>query len=209
MDNRIVNKLYNTTIIKWGVITLNKNIFPKELQDLRQWVCWRMEPDKKSGRDTKVPYSPGSGYRASASNPDTWGTLDEAIYSQDKYLFNGIGFVFTQDCGIIGIDIDHCLNDGEPNDVTEEILSKLPSTYIEVSPSGIGLHIFLRGKLPSGGNRNSKHGVEMYSSSRYFTMSGVRWRDCADTIADDNGAIEGYIRHLSHLKSVTAASFSS
>ena len=172
------------------MISLDKNTFPKELTVLKQWVCWRREPDKKSGRDTKVPYSPGSGYRASASNSETWGTIDEAIYSQDKYLFNGIGFVFTNECGIIGIDIDHCLFDGQPNDVAAEILSKLPITYIEVSPSGAGLHIFLKGKLPSCGNRNSKYGVEMYSSSRYFTMTGNRWQDCANTIADDNGTIE-------------------
>ncbi len=172
------------------MISLDKNTFPKELTALKQWVCWRLEPDKKSGRDTKVPYSPSSRYRASASNPSTWGTLDESVDAKDKYLFNGIGFVFTEECGIIGIDIDHCLIDGQPNDVAMAILSKLPTTYIEISPSGTGLHIFLRGKLPPGGNRNSKYGVEMYSSSRYFTMTGVRWKDCADTIADDNGAIE-------------------
>ncbi|NLB82553.1 MAG: DNA primase, partial [Clostridiaceae bacterium] len=169
---------------------MDKNSFPKELTALKQWVCWRLEPDKKSGRDTKVPYSPGTGHRASASNPSTWGTLDEAVDAKDKYSFSGIGFVFTEDCGIVGIDIDHCLNDGKPNEVATDILSRLPPTYIEISPSGTGLHIFLRGKLPSGGNRNSKHGVEMYSSSRYFTMTGVLWKDCVDTIADDNGAIE-------------------
>ncbi len=169
---------------------MDNHNFPKELIALPQWVCWRLEKDNKSGRDMKVPYSPVSGYKASASKADTWGTLDEAIYHKDKYMFSGIGFVFTAECGIIGIDIDHCLEDGQLNEVAMAILERLPPTYIEVSPSGTGLHIFLRGVAPPGGNRNSESGVEMYSSRRYFTMSGVRWKDCSDTIAIDNGAIE-------------------
>ena len=166
----------------------NKYNFPRELTALQQWLCWRLEKNK-SGRDTKVPYSPSSGMKAQISNPATWGTLDEALHTKDKYLFSGIGFVFTDECDIIGIDIDHCLDGDIMNATAMEILSKLPPTYIETSPSGTGLHIFLRGKLPEGGNRNSKVGVEMYSSARYFTMTGNRWRDCADAIAEDNGAI--------------------
>ncbi|GHV44280.1 hypothetical protein FACS189492_0350 [Clostridia bacterium] len=167
---------------------MDKNQFPKEMATFPNWVCWRLETDK-NGRDTKVPYSPQTGRRASASNPATWGTLDEALYAKEKYLFHGVGFTFDEKCDIIGIDIDHCLDGGVLNAVTLEILAKLPPTYIEISPSGTGLHIFLKGKLGDGGNRNSKVGVEMYSSARYFTMTGNRWRDCADTIAADNGAI--------------------
>jgi primase-polymerase (primpol)-like protein len=45
--------------------------FPQELQTQSNWICWRLEPDKKSGRDMKVPYNPNSGYKASPSNPAT------------------------------------------------------------------------------------------------------------------------------------------
>lgn len=109
--------------------------------------------------------------------------------AKDKYLFSGIGFVFTGESGIIGIDIDHCLADGQPNEVAAAILAKLPPTYIEVSPSGSGIHIFIKGTLPPGGNKNSKTGVEMYGSHRYFTMTGNRWKNCADEIALDNGVL--------------------
>ena len=169
---------------------MDNHNFPKELAALCQWVCWRLEKDNKTGRDAKVPYTPSSGNKASASDPSKWGTLDEAIYNKDKYFFSGVGFVFTAECGIIGIDIDHCIMDGKPNEVAAAILERLPATYIEVSPSGSGLHIFLKGVAPSGGNRNSESGVEMYSKSRYFTMTGIRWKDCTDEIAVDNGVIE-------------------
>ena len=163
---------------------------PKELTALPQWVCWRLEKDTKHKRDAKVPYSPTTGKRASTSNPSTWSTFDQAVSAKEKYLFPGIGFVFTAECGIIGIDIDNCIIDGKPNEVAAAILRKIPTTYVELSPSGKGLHIFLRGSAPAGGNRNSENGVEMYSKSRYFTMTGSRWTNCSDEIALDNGVIK-------------------
>lgn len=166
--------------------------FPSELAALPNWVCWRLEPDKKTGRTAKVPYNPHTGYKASANNPATWGTLVQALSCAEKYQFTGIGFVFTKESGIVGLDVDHCLTDGKPNDIATDILARLPPTYIEISPSGTGLHIFLRGVLPAGGNRNSKHGVEMYSSARYFTMTGKRYiheKSC-ENVATDNGAID-------------------
>jgi len=180
---------------------MERNVFPQELQDLRQWVCWRLEPDKKSGRDAKVPYSPHTGKRASSSNPATWGTLEEALACAEKYLFSGIGFVFTAECGIIGIDIENCLVDGQPNETAADILAHLPPTYIEISPSGHGLHIFLRGKLPTGGNR--KAGVEMYSTGRYFTMTGQRFENSADYVAADDATIK-YIheKYVSNQKKI-------
>lgn len=168
---------------------MKNNTFPCALSALRQWVCWRSERDDKSHRNAKIPYNPATGYKASPTAPETWGTLDQALEAKDKYLFSGIGFVFTAESGIIGIDIDHCLTDGQPNEVATAILAKLPPTYIEVSPSGSGLHIFIKGQLPGGGNKNSKTGVEMYGSHRYFTMTGNRFSNCVDEIALDNGVL--------------------
>jgi primase-polymerase (primpol)-like protein len=170
-----------------------ENRFPEELSRLPQWVCWRLEQDKKTGRTAKVPYSPKTGYKASSNSPNTWGKLDEALLYVDKYMFAGVGFVFTQVSGIVGIDIDHCIEDGKLNIVASDILSHLPPTYIEISPSGKGLHIFLRGALPPGGNKNSKTGVEMYASNRYFTMTGNRFQGAIDSIAFDSGGVLEYI----------------
>ena len=164
--------------------------YPSELASLRQWVCWRLEHDVKHNRDAKVPYSPVSGRKASASDAKSWGTLEEAMAAKERYLFSGVGFMFTVESGIVGIDIDSCLENGTPNDVAADILTHLPPTYIEISPSGTGLHIFLKGKVPAGGNRSSKTGVEMYAQSRYFTMTGITHEKSVDSIAGDNGAVD-------------------
>ena len=148
--------------------------YPREMAGLRQWICWRLEPDPKSDKPRKVPYDPKTGRKASSTNPQTWATLDEAMDARTKYLFTGVGFVFTEAGGIVGVDIDHCRNeDGTFTETAQAILDKYPS-YTEISPSGAGLHIFYRGEMPGKGNKNSTTGVEMYASARYFTMTGNR-----------------------------------
>lgn len=171
--------------------------FPQELAALRQWICWRLEPDPKGERPRKVPYDPRTGRKASSTNPETWATLPEAMRAQTKYLFTGVGFVFTEAGGIVGVDIDHCRNeDGTFTEAAQAILDKYPS-YTEISPSGAGLHIFYRGVMPGKGNKNSATGVEMYASARYFTMTGNRLEGTPEVIADGAQALpwihENYI----------------
>lgn len=183
--------------------------YPKDIASLRQWICWRLEPDPKSEKPRKVPYDPKTGRRASSTNPDTWGTLAEAEAAMDKFMFTGLGFVFTDECGLVGVDIDHCRNeDGSWNECATTILEKWPS-YTEVSPSGSGLHIFFRGKMPGKGNKNSTSGVEMYAAARYFTMTGNRLEGMPDAIADGAEALpwihEAYIARKKRAKKAKAA----
>lgn len=179
-------------------------MFPNEIKNLRQWICWRLEPDPKSDKPRKVPYDPKTGRKASSTNPESWATLAEAQAAREKFLFTGIGFVFTDDCGIVGVDIDHCRNeDGSFTDVAKAILEKTQS-YTEISPSGSGLHIFLRGVMPGKGNKNSTSGVEMYAAARYFTMTGNRLEGTPDMIADGKDILpwihENYIAKKSSKK---------
>jgi len=162
--------------------------FPPELAALPQWVCWRLEPGDK-GRDTKIPYNPKTGNKASSINPDTWTTLETAQEALRQHGYTGLGFMFTTEAGIVGVDIDHCIIDGALNDTAAAIVARVPATYMEISPSGTGLHIFLRGEMPGNGSKNSKSGVEMYAHSRYFTMTGTCYGDCPVVVAADDGAL--------------------
>ena len=163
--------------------------FPAELSALPQWICWRLEPDPKGEKPKKVPYDPKNGRKASSTNPQTWATLAEAQAACTKFMFTGIGFVFTEASGIVGVDIDHCRNENDSfNETAQTILDKQPS-YTEISPSGSGLHIFYHGTMPGKGNKNSTSGVEMYATGRYFTMTGQRLEGTPDTIADGTKAL--------------------
>ena len=151
----------------------------QNMRDLEQWVCWRYE--ERNGEPTKVPYSPLRAKRADSTNPATWANLTDAVAACRKHGYDGIGFVFTKDDPFCGVDLDDCCDSetGELEQWAKDIVQELDS-YTEISPSGKGLHILVRGHLPDGRNRKGK--VEMYAHERYFTMTGRHLRGTPRTI---------------------------
>jgi primase-polymerase (primpol)-like protein len=153
----------------------------KDMGDLPQWVCWRAE--LREGKATKVPYWPGSGSRARSGDPATWGTLSEARKAVREGDYDGIGFVFTESDPFCGVDLDACVDPktGEIASWASEIVEALDS-YTEFSPSGTGLHVLLRAKLPPGGNRRAR--IEMYDRGRFFTVTGRRLRGTSRVVEE-------------------------
>ena len=141
----------------------------RNIRDLRQWLCWRIE--ERDGRPTKVPYSPLTGERASTTNPESWASYSEAVEAYREHGYAGIGVVFSEDDPFCGVDLDGCLNPetGEIEGWAQEIIEELDS-YTEVSPSGSGIHVLVRGELQPGRNRKGR--IEMYDRGRYFTVTG-------------------------------------
>jgi hypothetical protein len=134
---------------------------PEELRKLRQWVCVL--------EGSKMPWQALCFYPASSTNPDTWATFEEAVAAVEGGYYDGIGFVFN-DNGIVGIDLDDALAHGCLSPLATDIL-ELCSSYTEVSKSGSGLHIFVKGDVPFKG-RNNLAGVEIYKTARFFIMTG-------------------------------------
>jgi hypothetical protein len=139
---------------------------PAEMRNYRQWVCWRLEDH------TKIPYCAHTGHLASVTDPSTWASFDEASFVARAY--SGIGFVLTEQDPYTCIDLD------DPGDEftekeNEEILERqknvleIFNSYSERSQSGKGLHIWIKGKVPSGRRRSC---IEVYSSARYMAMTG-------------------------------------
>jgi putative DNA primase/helicase len=140
---------------------------PDELKRRKQWVVWQLEP--RNGKATKVPYIAGGVGKASSTDLTTWRTFEEAVQAFKSGRYNGVGFVFSSEDPFAGVDLDHCRDPetGELEEWAAEIVQELGS-YAEVSPSGTGVHIIVRGKAP-----NKKRGkTEAYSSQRFFTMTG-------------------------------------
>ena len=67
----------------------------RNIRDLRQWLCWRIE--ERDGKPTKVPYSPLTGEKASSTDPETWASYSEAVEACREQGYGGIGFVFSKD----------------------------------------------------------------------------------------------------------------
>src|SRR5215204_4137890 len=141
----------------------------QNIRDLKQWLCWRIE--EREGKPTKVPYSPLTGKKASSTDPQTWASYTEAVKAYREHGYGGIGLVFGEHDPFCGVDLDGCLNPetGEIEEWAREIIEELDS-YTEVSPSGSGIHVLVKGKLLPG--RNRKGPIEMYDRGRYFTVTG-------------------------------------
>ena len=148
---------------------------PIELKKIPRWVLWRLM-EKGEGEHTKwakVPTQP-NGLPASSTNPDTWTdflSVQEA-YQQDPDRFAGIGFVFTPEDNLVGIDLDKCYDQhiGFTNAAMQHIADSI-NGYMEVSPSGTGVKIFTRA---DHFNSHADHtiGFEAYATGRYFTVTG-------------------------------------
>lgn len=164
--------------------------FPQELKRRKQWVCWRLEPDKDGGKPKKMPINAMTGKGAMSNNPQTWTDYQTALDAYEKYGYTGIGYMFTKDDGYVGVDVDHCYDPqtGEFNEVAKAIIAR-QKTYMEFSPSGNGVHLYFKGIKPAGSSKNSETGVEMYESGRYFTVTGKQLDGSLDTIAEDDGAL--------------------
>jgi putative DNA primase/helicase len=146
------------------ILSLMAENIPEELKGRPQWVVWKAV----GGKPDKVPYSARTGRRASSTDLLTWSSFEEALEAYESGQYAGVGFVFSSADPYTGIDLDDCMGaDGEIALWAQEIVSFFDS-YTELSATGTGLHIIVRGDEP---NRR-KGNVEVYSSKRFFTVTG-------------------------------------
>lgn len=144
---------------------------PAEMKAIPNWLVWRLE-DRGGAKPGKKPYSAHGGV-ANVADPSTFSTFDEAVRAFQSGNYAGIGFVFTG-TPFVGIDIDGCYD--EQGKLLEDANQAhcIAQSYVEISQSGRGLHIIMKGSLPTGDRRNTTTGFEMYGhgSPRYFAMTG-------------------------------------
>lgn len=142
-------------------MTEYKNI-PAELVSLRQWVC--------ANEYSKAPMRAFEYAPASSTKPETWSHFPAAVCAVEQGYYDYCGFVF-HDNGYVGIDIDDGFDEnGEVSALAMDIITTCKS-YTELSRSGRGFHIIVKGDLPFKG-KNNLRGVEIYKDARYFIMTG-------------------------------------
>ncbi|MFZ2957684.1 MAG: hypothetical protein WA705_12410 [Candidatus Ozemobacteraceae bacterium] len=147
---------------------------PKELQNFPQWHVYKLI-DRGNGKKGKPPVSPVTGNPIFWNNPKTFLTFDQALSALKENKprnLAGLGFVFTGEEPFSGIDIDSCLTGSGVVPGVLPILERFKTTYTEVSPSGKGLRIIGRGKLPEGDAGGKRGNFEAYSAKRFLTITG-------------------------------------
>lgn len=145
-----------------------------------RWLRW--ERVARGDGATKRPLT-ASGAAASSTDPRTWSPLVEAEASD---VGDGIGFALGG--GFACIDLDHCYDArGRLSDWAKMLLAPVMGrTYIEVSPSGDGLHIWGLAPERTGIRVRNDLGmnIEAYSQGRYMTYTGHTFRDSPMQLAD-------------------------
>ncbi len=157
---------------------------PQELTQIPNWVLHR----------NKAPYQI-NGFKAKVNDPSKWKPYAEVLRAYEKGGFDGIGFVFTKECGITGIDLDKCVDDtGEIVPEALEII-KTANSYTEWSKSGKGFHILVKGELTK---TSHKHGmeeygfkdIEFYDTGRFFIVTGNHLEGTPKTLESRQEAID-------------------
>ncbi|WP_242291279.1 MULTISPECIES: phage/plasmid primase, P4 family [unclassified Bacillus cereus group] len=175
------------------------NQIPAELKNTPHWILWRSEV--RNGKKTKVPYQI-NGEMAQSNNKRSWSTFPTIIKFYEQGDYDGIGFMFSKDDPFIGIDIDHCIQEGALTSLAEDVIETVNS-YTEYSPSGDGIHIIAKGKLPlkgpGTGRKNVDLGLEVYRHGRYFTFTG----DCLDQVPVEDRTDELKVLFEKYLKEKT------
>lgn len=186
--------------------------FPPDLNGLRQWVSYKIEPDA-NGNPTKVPYDPRTGQPASSTDPATWSPLSE-VMNGHAYLYQGPGFMLSEDDGISIADLDNPFRrvvGGVVQTITQEdpaaydaalrtwasyegVIKDFDS-YTEWSPSKMGFHIWVRGKLPDDWGKR-KGTFEIYGRKRFMTVTGLHLPGTPKTINPRQHQLEEFARVL-------------
>jgi putative DNA primase/helicase len=164
----------------------NYDQIPQELRDTPQWECWKLIDGRKVPIDatTGKPYPPGK------QDSDRMGnaTFEQvcALLAKRKDL-QGVGFRFKSADPFTGMDLDDVRDPktGELAMWVREIVAQF-DTYAEVSPSGTGLHIIGKAKIPKALTKTQLHSghIEIYSEGRYFTITGQKVPAAKDRISD-------------------------
>lgn len=155
-------------------------ISPAQEQHLAQlvnwapsWFVWNPAIGNEDGTKMgKIPINPSTGGMGNASDPTTASTFEKALQAIPEG--GGIGVLMTNAApDLVGLDFDKVIKDGQLTELGQKVFDQFKTTYIEVSPSGTGLRVFVVGDVNT--KRQNRNGVELYpaGTKRYLRVTGA------------------------------------
>src|SRR5262249_14725721 len=141
---------------------------------------WQLNK-RGEGKWTKVPYQ-SDGELASSTDSKTCVSFALILSAYNKGGYDGIGLVLTPNDPYTAFDFDHCLD--ETLMIIDSCVAaylNAPVSYAEITPSGTGLRVMVRAKLPPNGRK--KGNFEVYDVERYVTITGACFPTTAAPIA--------------------------
>lgn len=142
---------------------------PQDLKNHSQWLWFkRIVNVDKHGMEKviKIPVSPITLKSNFWNQKENWADFETAVNNMKSSGCDGLSFVLSKDDPFVCIDLDNV-----DNKKLEIFIKDFNDTYIEISQSGRGLHIFVKGKIEKNFN-NQLEKVEMYQENRCIAMTG-------------------------------------
>ena len=146
------------------------------------WLLWKLEPAETPGKKPpKVPYYVNGKRRQgpldSPTDRQQLCTFDQAVAALNgsNGFYTGIAIALGADGRggyVQGVDLDDIEANGLSDIATRWVRGDFAGKgYVEISPSGHGLHILGYGRAfaPLGTNGS---GIEVYTGGRFFTFTG-------------------------------------
>jgi putative DNA primase/helicase len=140
---------------------------PRDVQIAAAFLLWKREDGRK------VPYYVnGKRRRGQNGSAEDRRWLVPFAHAESAYRsgdYDGIGLALLPGLDVIALDFDDCraLNGKISSSLADYFIEQ---SYAEVSPSGTGIRVLLRGQLP---NSKSK-GFEVFATTGYVTLTGDR-----------------------------------
>ena len=167
---------------------LRPEVIPTELANSSQWIVWAYEVGRrkngKFGPDKIAYQARDPRLKSSRWHASDWSDLTTALQCvKDNPHIDGIGYFFSKNDGLIGTDFDNC-RDPKTGRIRKEYqfwIDKLDG-YAEVSPSGTGIKVWVKGIVDSRCFRNDESTgfripnfaggiIEIYRRGQYFTVT--------------------------------------
>jgi len=160
-------------------------VLPAALTARRNWLVWRLVNVEGQPKPRKVPYyvngAPRSGTQGSPEDVAALAMFDQAVQTlqASNGYYTGLGFAPQRNSGIVALDFDDCVLDGQIAPHVEELCE---GTYTEFSPSGNGVRSFFAGTLQSRKDVKAARGpfpVEVFGHDGFVTVTGNVTPTCA------------------------------
>lgn len=174
---------------------------PSSLKILSNWLLFRVTWNAATRHYDKTPLKACGRGAAKSNDPATWSDFRAALAALAGKSGHTLGFALPADRSITLIDLDKARDPetGAIADWAAPILARFRGTYIEISVSGEGFHIWLLGTSPDPKGRR-KGGVEIYSggvdAGRMVSVTGEAYDGAPPLLAPLQGALDALYADL-------------
>lgn len=165
----------------------NKFEIPETLKQMARWVGVKLVPDE-NGKLKKIPVDPTTDKPLTGQWHTKFGWKFEDVKTELK------GFALRKADNISIIDLD---SGNDPTSISYKFAQDLvhqAGSFAEVSQSGKGLHVIVSGKVDNRIYAKDDIGLEVYSESRFFALTGKKYNGSKLEVADNQPLLDNLFK---------------